>query len=179
MLAASLCADCFAVALCSSVTLKNAGRKSILLTALAFAVIQSGLLAAGWLLGNLFYGLVETVSNIIGFLLLAYVGISMFVEGLKGCEDGRNLNGWKNVILGGVATSIDAAAVGVSRSMSGTGAADAAVLFAAVFLCTAVFVIAGIVAGKTIGNLKGRNASRIAEMAGGLVLTAIGVSVLL
>lgn len=178
MLAVSLCADCFAVSLCSSVTLRKAEWKSILATALAFAVIQTGLLAAGWLVGNVFYGLVETISNIIGFLLLAYVGGSMIVEGVKGCDGCRNLNGWKNIILGGIATSIDAAAVGVSQSMGGGSAASDVALFLAVFVCTAVSVIAGISAGKTIGSLKGRNVGRIAETAGGIVLVGIGFSFL-
>ena len=163
LLAASLCADCFAVSLCSSVTLKKAGWRSVLLTALAFAVIQSALLLAGCVLGDLFYGIVEKVSNVIGFVLLAYVGGSMLASR----------------ILGSLATSIDAAAVGVSQSMSGAGVSDSVLLLASVFLCTAVSVAAGICAGKAIGNIRGRNVGRIAEVAGGAVLVGLGVAVLL
>ena len=178
LLALSLCADCFAVSLCSSVTLKKAGWRDVLLTALAFAVIQSALLLAGCLLGDLFYGLVETVSGIIGFVLLAYVGGSMLVEGIRGCGEGKNLDGWKNILLGGVATSIDAAAVGVSQSMSGSGLSGTLLLLAAVFACTLVSVVAGISAGRAIGSIRGRNVGRIAELAGGLVLVGIGFSIL-
>lgn len=177
LLALSLCADCFAVSLCSSVTLKKAGRRDVLLTALAFAVIQSALLLAGCLLGDLFYGLVETVSGIIGFVLLAYVGGSMLVEGIRGCGEGKNLDGWKNILLGGVATSIDAAAVGVSQSMSGSGLSGT-LLLVSVFACTLVSVAAGISAGRAIGCIRGRNVGRIAELAGGLVLVGIGFSIL-
>ena len=179
LLAASLCADCFAVSLCSSVTLKKAGWRSVLLTSLAFAVIQSALLLAGCMLGDLFYGIVEKVSNVIGFVLLAYVGGSMLAEGIRGCGEGKNLNGWKNILLGGLATSIDAAAVGVSQSMSGAGMSDSVLLLASVFLCTAISVAAGICAGKAIGNIRGRNVGRIAEAAGGAVLVGLGVAVLL
>lgn len=179
LLAASLCADCFAVSLCSSVTLKKTGWRSVLLTALAFAAIQSALLLAGCMLGDLFYGVVEKVSNVIGFVLLAYVGGSMLAEGIRGCGEGRNLDGWKNILLGGVATSIDAAAVGVSQSMSGAGSSETVLLLAAVFACTFVSVTAGISAGKAIGNMKGRNVGRTAEIIGGLVLVGIGFSVLL
>lgn len=178
LLAASLCADCFAVSLCSSVTLKKSGWRGVPLTALAFAVIQSALLLAGCMLGDLFYGIVEKVANVIGFVLLAYVGGSMLAEGIRGCGEGKNLNGWKNILLGGVATSIDAAAVGVSQSMSGAGASEAALLLAAVFACTFVSVTAGISAGRAIGSMKGRNVGRTAEIAGGLVLVGIGFSVL-
>ena len=178
MLAASLCADCFAVSLCSSVTLRETGWRQLLLTSLAFAVIQSGLLLAGCMAGGLFYGLVETVSGIIGFVLLAYVGGSMLVEGIRGYGEGRNLNGWRNIILGGVATSIDAAAVGVSQSMSGAGTSGTLLLLAAVFFCTLVSVTAGISAGRAIGGIRGRNVGRIAEIAGGAVLTVIGLTFL-
>lgn len=178
MLAASLCADCFAVSLCSSVTLRDTGWRQVLLTSLAFAVIQSGLLLAGCMAGGLFYGFVETVSGIIGFVLLAYVGGSMLVEGIRGCGEGRNLNGWKNIMLGGVATSIDAAAVGVSQSMSGAGTSGTVLLLAAVFICTLVSVTAGISAGRAIGGIRGRKVGRIAEIAGGAVLTVIGLSFL-
>ena len=178
LLAASLCADCFAVSLCSSVTLKKAGWRSVLLTALAFAAIQSALLLAGCMLGDLFYGVVEKVSNVIGFVLLAYVGGSMLAEGIRGCGEGRNLDGWKNILLGGVATSIDAAAVGVSQSMSGAGSSETVLLLAAVFAFTLVSVAAGISAGRAIGNMKGRNVGRTAEITGGLVLVCIGFSIL-
>ena len=143
MLAASLCADCFAVSLCSSVTLRETGWRQLLLTSLAFAVIQSGLLL-----------------------------------GIRGCGEGRNLNGWRNIILGGVATSIDAAAVGVSQSMSGAGTSGTVLLLAAVFLCTMVSVTAGISAGRAIGGIRGKNVGRIAEIAGGAVLTVIGLTFL-
>ena len=51
--------------------------------------------------------------------MLLYVGISMIVEGFRGKEEVRDLNGARNIILGGIATSIDALAVGVSESMAG------------------------------------------------------------
>lgn len=175
LIAISLCADCFAVSLCSSVTIRRISWKSIAVVALSFAVIQSGLLLAGWLFGNIFVGLVEKVAHIIGFALLLYVGGSMFVEGVKGKEEPHNLNGLRNVIIGGVATSIDALAVGVSQSMSCQVWRGFAPLLVSVFVVTAISVIAGILGGKTIGSKVGR----WAEIAGGVVLTAIGVSVLL
>ena len=174
LLAASLCADCFAVSLCSSVTLRKIDWKAVSVVALSFAVIQSGLLLAGWLLGNLFVGLVEKASHVIGFLLLLYVGGSMLLEGIKGETESRDLNGLRNVVIGGVATSIDALAVGVSQSMSGQLWSGFAPLFVCVFAITAVSVLAGIVGGKAIGS----RAGRISEIAGGVVLILIGISIL-
>ena len=174
VLAISLCADCFAVSLCSSVTLKQIRWRDVLRVALAFAVIQAGLLLVGWLFGNLFVGFVSKVSHFIGFALLLYVGGSMLVEGIRNEQEIKDLNGWKNVILGGVATSIDALAVGVAQSMAHQSWVGFLPLLIAVFAVTALTVIAGIWGGKTIGGKFGR----WAEIIGGLVLVGIGVLLL-
>ena len=174
-MAISLCADCFAVSVCSSVTLKKIQWKSVLKVALAFAVIQTGPLLAGWAFGNLFVGLISKISHIIGFLLLLYVGGSMLIEGIRGDEQAKDLNGWKNIILGGVATSIDALAVGVAQSMAGQSRSGFLPLLIAVFIVTALTVIVGIWGGCAIGKKTGR----WAEIVGGIVLIAIGVSILL
>lgn len=175
LFALSLCADCFAVSLCSSVTLKEIRHKDVLAVAFSFAFIQTGFMLVGWAFGNIFLGLVERIAHWIGFLLLLYVGGSMLLEGVRGGEEVRNLNGFKNVVLGGIATSIDALAVGVSMSMSGENWMQMGPRAAAVFLVTAISVVVGIYGGKTIGHKVGV----FAEILGGLVLIGIGVSIIL
>ena len=169
LVAVSLCADCFAVSLCSGVTLRSVRWRPVLGVALAFAVIQAGLLLAGWAFGWLFVGFVERVSHWIGFLLLLYVGGSMLLEGIRGDEEVRNLDGWRNVLLGGLATSIDAALVGASQSIAGLQWKGFVPLFAAVFAVTAVSVVLGILGGSRIGARFGRSS----EIAGGVVLILI------
>lgn len=173
--AVSLCADCFAVSLCSSVTIKSISGKNVSIVALSFAVIQALLLLAGFLFGNMLSGLVTAVSHIIGFVLLLYVGVSMIVEGVRGKEDVHDLNGARNILLGGIATSIDALAVGVSQSITGVTATAFLPLFASVFVVTFLSVVAGIIGGRTLGKRFGR----IAEIAGGTVLSVIAFCVLL
>ena len=175
LLAASLCADCLAVSLCSGVSLRSVRRRSVLGVALAFAVIQSGFLLGGWAFGRLFAGLLEQVSHIIGFLLLLYVGGSMLVSGIRGGEEGLNLDGWRNVLLGGVATSLDALAVGASQSMAGVPWSGVLPLFVSVFVLTVLSVLTGLLCGSAAGARFGR----WAEFAGGVVLLAIGVGILL
>lgn len=175
----SLCADCFAVSLCSSVTLRTIRLKDVTRVASAFAVIQAGLLIAGWAFGGLFVGFVEKAAHVIGFLLLLYVGGSMVVEAVKGLKGGtcelRDLNGWKNVILGAVATSIDALAVGVSLSMGSMAWSELWPLALSVFAVTALSVVCGIWGGKVIGC----KAGAWAELVGGLVLVGIGMNILI
>lgn len=176
LLAASLCADCLAVSLCSGVSLRGGrnGRR-IPGIALVFAVIQSGLLLAGWAFGHLFVGLVERISHIIGFLLLLYVGGSMLLSGIRGGAEAVDLDGWRSVVLGGVATSLDALAVGASQSMSGVSWSGILPLFVSVFVLTVLSVLAGLLGGSAAGARFGRRA----ELAGGVVLLAIGVRILL
>ena len=182
LVAVSLCADCFACTLCSGVTARGLSWKTVGGIALAFAVIQSGLLLAGWAFGNVFVGLIERISHWIGFLLLLYVGGGMLLEGVRAlrgnCETGSvRLDGLRNIVLSGVATSIDALAVGVSESMVETTRAFSSIrpLFVAVFVVTALSVVAGLLGGKVLG----RHLGHWAEVLGGLVLIGIGVSFLI
>ena len=91
LLGISLCADCFAVALCSSVTVtREEVRRKVWTIAAVFAVIQTGLFLVGWGLGM---GATELISehvahfekfaHALGFLLLLYVGGAMFLDGVR------------------------------------------------------------------------------------------------
>lgn len=174
LLAVSLCADCFAVTLCSSTTLRRIRWDSVLTVALVFAVIQTGLLALGWLFGSLLAQFVIKASHIIGFLLLLYVGGSMLLEGIRGKDESRDLNGLWHIVLAGVATSIDALAVGVSQSIEGLPWAGFVPVAVSVFAVTALSAVLGICGGKVLGTKIGR----LAEILGGLVLIGIGASFL-
>lgn len=174
LLAVSLCADCFAVTLCSSVTLKSLRWTNVLKVAVAFAVIQSGLLLAGWAFGSLFAASVIRISHIIGFLLLLFVGGSMLIEGIRGKEEVRDLGSWGKICIGGLATSIDALAVGVAESMEDTAWEAFLPLLIAVFTVTALSAVIGICGGRFIG----KRAGPVAEIAGGCVLIFIGITLL-
>ena len=115
-------------------------------------------------------GIVRRFAHIIGGLLLGYVGGSMILEGAKGNMEAKDLNGWKNIILGGIATSIDALTVGAAESMNGGNFHSILPLFVSVFAVTMLSVISGIAFGRSIGNKVGK----WAEIAGGTVLSALG-----
>ena len=174
LMAVSLCADCFAVTLCSSTSIRRIRWSSVATVALVFAVIQTGLLIIGWLFGSLLASLVIKISHIIGFLLLLYVGGSMLIEGIRGKEEARDLGSLRNIIIGGIATSIDALAVGTSMSIEGQTWGSFVPLAISVFVVTALSAVLGICGGKFVGTKTGR----LAEILGGLVLIGIGVSFL-
>ena len=171
LVAASLCADCFAVSLCSGTSFRR-GKGSLSWLALAFASIQTGLLLAGWLAGSTVYSFVDRWAGWIAFLLLLYVGGSMFIGGVEGKDESMRLDGFRNVVLAGIATSIDAAAVGAASSMAGSSSDGIRLLLPSVFVVTALSVFAGILGGRTLGRRYGSGA----EIAGGIILVAIGVA---
>ena len=153
LFALSLCADCFAVSLCSSVTLKKITVRKVVLVSLCFAIVQTGLLVFGWGFGYLILGLVEKVAKWIGFLLLLYVGGSMFKSGITGDMEVRNLDGLWNVLLGGIATSIDALAAGASLSMASVEWNSLVPMAVAVFICTVISVVLGMWGGRSRGRI--------------------------
>lgn len=174
ILALSLCADSFAVTTCSSVTLKSVTWRRVLTIALVFAVIHTSFLLFGWLFGDLFVGYIQTVADLVGSLLLLFVGGSMILEAIRRSDEVRDLNGFRNVVVGAVATSIDALAVGVSLSMGRLDTAAMATNLTALFVVTILSVVAGMFGGYKVGRRFGRPA----EIIGGLVLVGIGAGIL-
>ena len=183
LLGISLCADCFAVALCSSVTVtREEVRRKVWTIAAVFAVIQTGLFMAGWGLGtgateliSEYVGHFEKVAHVIGFLLLLYVGGEMFIDGVRSKSEHLNLSGFKSIVLGGVATSIDAAVVGLSMAMDTAPWAEIWPISVSIFVFTFLSVVIGMLSGSFIGRKLGYSA----RIVGGLVLIGLGVNILL
>ena len=112
LLGMSLCADCFAVTLCSSFLVSREElKKKVLTVVLVFVFIHTGFLLGGWALGTFATDLIaghvahfERIAHIIGFLLLLYVGLEMFLDGVRSKSEHLNLDGIGGIILGSVAT---------------------------------------------------------------------------
>ena len=183
LLGLSLCADCFAVSHCSSFLMdREELRKKVWTVAAVFAVIQTGLLLGGWALGYFATELIsehvghfEKVAHVIGFLLLLYVGGAMFLDGVRSKSEHLNLSGFKSIGIGGVATSIDAAAVGLSMAMDEARWTDIAPLAMSVLFFTALSVVLGMFSGSFVGRKLGYSA----RIVGGLVLIGLGINILL
>ena len=183
LLGISLCADCFAVSLCSSFLLpREELKKKVWTVATVFAIIQTGLLSGGWALGAFATELIsehvghfEKIAHVIGFLLLLYVGGAMFLDGVRSKSDHLNLDGIKSIIIGGIATSIDATVVGLSMAMDEAKWTDIAPVAVSVLIFTALSVVVGMLSGSFIGRKLGYSA----RIVGGLVLIGLGANILL
>lgn len=97
----------------------------------------------------------------------------MVISAVKGTEEARDLNGIKNILIGAVATSIDALAAGMSMSMDGESVGDAMTKVIAVLLVTFMSVILGVKGGMKAGSRYGRPAL----LTGGVVLILIGLNI--
>jgi putative Mn2+ efflux pump MntP len=102
----------------------------------------------------------------------------MVVDGVKSIREAPETRGGRNLsmaslMLQAVATSIDALIVGVGFSAVGLSVPD--LTRAAILIGTITFALcfAGVYAGKRFGALLGSRA----EIAGGLVLIAIGIKI--
>ncbi len=176
LIAFALCVDTLAVTVSSSLTLKSAPLRRVVGTALAFGTIQALLLFAGWACGASVFAYIYKVAGWVGFAMLLYIGGSMLLGALRGGgEECRNLTGLKAVLMAGVATSIDASAVGVSFAMTRISVADLCISLAILFAVTTLTALTGICGGCRIGRRFGRPA----QIVGGAVLIAIGVRILL
>ncbi len=175
-IALALAVDAFAVALAAGVSLCRVSSRQIFRLAWHFGFFQAGMNVLGWFGGLTVRALIESVDHWIAFGLLAFVGAKMIIEALREeKEEGEGLDPTRGRMLVtlSVATSIDSLAVGLSFAvLQITVWLPALVIGVVAFLLTA--------AGLRLGCLLGA-ASRLgarAEIAGGLVLLAIGLKIL-
>lgn len=176
LMALSLSVDTLVVSMCGSVTLGRITSGKVVKVALAFAVMQTALYSAGWLFGSSIVRYIESIAGVVGFLLLLYIGGNMIWGALKkGGEESVNLSGVRQLLLAAVATSIDAAAVGVSLAMTEPDTRQIVVSVISVFAVTAAAAVTGVISGCAVGRRFGKPA----QIAGGIVLIAIGLNILL
>lgn len=169
VLALALAMDAFAVALAQGA----AGRTRIghaLVLAFAFGLAQGVMPLLGWGLGTAFAGWIEAVDHWIAFLILSALGLNMIRASREDTPASPALSGWP-LFAAAVATSIDAAAAGITLPLLGLPVALACATIGAV---TALLCFAGAFAGGHASrHLEGR-----AELLGGLVLIGLGVKIL-
>ena len=175
LIALGLSADCFAVALSGSISMRTVSRLQILRTSLAFGLFQALMPVLGWLAGRTVVELIADYDHWVAFILLALIGGRMIWESFRS-RDSRTerTDITKGILLLtlSVATSIDALAVGLTFAFLEVNIVMAVSTIGLVaFVATAI----GFLLGRKAGNLIGRRAEAI----GGVVLIGIGLRILL
>lgn len=179
-LAVGLAMDAFAVSVTNGMCLKKCGLKEILAMALTFGFFQAAMPLVGFWGGSFFYEQIKAVDHWIAFGLLAFLGVRMIMEGIKsqkqaegeGCDIEGSVLTVKLLLVQGVATSIDALAVGISLSV-----VQANILFAAVIIGLITALLCSVASG--VGRHFGTMLNDKAETLGGIILVGIGVRILI
>ena len=171
-------ADAFAVSVGKGLHLRRLVWKPALQLAITFGVFQALMPVLGWLLASTFAAQVEAFDHWIAFGLLVAIGAKMLWEARSADEDDDGSDdadpsiGMRELLVLGIATSIDALAVGVSFAFLSVDIVQAVVVIGAVTFLASL-------AGYRVGHHAGQHLRSWAEIAGGLVLIGIGVKILI
>ncbi|NTV39420.1 MAG: manganese efflux pump [Demequinaceae bacterium] len=148
--------------------------RQALALALTFGVFQAAMPVIGWALGSALAGTIVAYDHWVAFGLLAAIGAKMMWESRGVTDEGhepRPAIRTRELLILGIATSIDALAVGVSFAFLDVNVVTAAI--------TIGIVTAGLsLLGVWLGHYAGRRLASCAELIGGLVLVGIGVKIL-
>lgn len=185
LIALGLSMDAFAVSVSAAACTKNLRRRHMARAAVAFGLFQFLMPVAGWLAGAALARAIASIDHWIAFAILAFIGGKMAAGAFREIRDDpsgascpvgaeaekRDLSSKRVTLALAVATSIDALAVGIGFSVIGRPALQPAIVIGTVTLAVC---LVGFAAGRRAGQALGR----YAEIAGGLVLVAIGAKIL-
>lgn len=186
LLGLGLSMDCLALSITDGLVYQDLGKKKPFFIAMVFAVLQAAFPLVGFWLGETFYASIKDWDHWVAFGLLVLIGGKMLFDGIKGLVKPETREpkkfSYPEVLLQGVADSIDAFAIGIAiRSTLGVQPADGLdyeiyICFVIIMLVTFVISLFGVFAGKWINKLlKGKY--EISEIIGGVVLIGIAIEV--
>ncbi len=186
----SLSVDAFAVSVTDGLCNHNLTKKKGITIPLVFGIFQAVMPIIGYFiaygLGQVFSEIFDAVDHWIAFVLLLVIGGKMILDAVKELRSPEEEMKCKKysfpeVLLQGVATSIDALFIGVTFAAT-DGFKDSIpnVLISALIIGCTTFIIslAGLLAGVKVGNVL-KNKVGITEIIGGLVLIGIGLKILI
>ena len=175
LLAVGLSMDSLAVSVTGGALIQNYRHHHMLKIGCVMGIFQAGMTIAGYLAGMSFKKYITAFDHWIAFLLLLYLGGKMIYESTQEKEEDCRTNPlcYKTLCGLGIATSIDALAVGITFALLPDVNVPLAVCLIGIttFLCSA--------AGLRVGNLFGLRYKAKAELAGGIILILIGLKILL
>lgn len=177
VLAFSMSADACAAAMARGASLRPSFASAVR-SGLVFGAIEALTPLAGWAVGFAASAYIAGIDHWVAFVLLGGVGGKMAYEsiGRLGGSSAEDLpargSGPLGLVLTAIATSIDAAAVGVTLALI-----EANIIAVALAIGATTFTLA--TAGMLLGRAVGRRFGPAVELVGGLGLIAIGLVILL
>jgi len=172
VVAIGLSMDAFAIAICKGLSVERLEKKHMAVTGLWFGGAQALMPLIGYLLGSTFADAVTKAAPWLSFALLAIIGVNMIREALGETEKLDADFSAKAMFPLAIADSIDALAVGVTFAFL-----DVAIIPAILLIGVTTFLFSA--AGVKIGNRFGEKYKSKAELAGGIILSVMGIFILL
>lgn len=175
VLAFALAMDAVAVSLAEGLRLRRPAWRDALLLAGMFGLFQGLMPLLGWALSFWFAGAVSAATPWIAFAMLALIGGHMLMESFEEDDHGHGavtVVNLRSVTPLAIATSIDAAATGVTFGVLEVAVAPAVVVIGVV---TAALSLGAVFLGSRVGERLGSWAERV----GGVILILIGLRILL
>lgn len=188
LLGVGLAMDAFSVSLANGLAEPTMKKGRMLEIAGTFALFQFAMPMIGWVIVHKavsLFGTLEKFIPWIALLLLLYIGGKMLIEGIQETKADKAAKKadeevekpekgkltFSDLMVQGVATSIDALSVGFTIEKYGT--VEALSSSAIIGIVTLGICLAGLVLGRTVGTkLSGR-----ATILGGIILIFIGVEI--
>lgn len=175
ILAIGLSMDSLAISIASGAVLKqNCNTGNIIKIASVLAIFQAGFTVMGYTIGFSFEQYIKAFDHWIAFLLLLYLGGKMIYDSTQVKIEDKKFNPLHTRTLCGlgIATSIDALAVGISLAIINSPLLLLATTIGIVTFCFSAFgVYSGYRFGKKI-NIK-------LDLIGGIILIGIGTRILI
>jgi putative Mn2+ efflux pump MntP len=176
LIAIGLAMDAFAVSITLGLSVKNLSPKEIIIPGLCFGFFQALMPMIGYFTGFYFANRIQTLDHWIAFGLLSFIGGKMIKDSLspeQGQEETEAYSfGFLKMLVLGLATSIDALAVGITFAFFQVRIFKAIAITGMVTLCIAM-------GGVKIGNIFGTRFKAKAELLGGIVLVLIGIKIVI
>lgn len=191
LIGASLAMDAFAVSVCNGMCYRDMNKKKGGIIAATFGLFQMAMPLTGFFIAFglsrfIDTGYIDMFDHWIAFALLMFIGVKMIFDAAGELRGGSEAITPKKfsmaeVLVQGVATSIDALAVGVSFiAMYDSGINEVTVwgYTAIIGVVTLAIAAAGVFLGSKVGKLFEKKAG-VAQIIGGLVLVCIGIKILI
>ncbi|HKM20540.1 MAG TPA: manganese efflux pump MntP family protein [Lachnospiraceae bacterium] len=171
LIAIGLSMDAFAIAICKGLSVQKIEKKHLIITGLWFGGSQAVMPLIGYFLGTSFRAFIENIDHWIAFILLTIIGINMIRESREKTKQLDASFSAKVMFPLAIADSIDALAAGVTFSFF-----DVSIVPTVLLIGVTTFVLSAV--GLKIGNRFGEKYKSKAELLGGIILIAMGVSIL-
>lgn len=174
LLGIGLSADTFSISLVNGISYQETDKRKLFSQSLIFGACQALMPFIGYILLVYFSSkltIIRTVSPYISLALLSYLGIKLIIESFKKdtIEKTSNSISYKQILIQGIATSIDA--VSCSFSMINLNMLEAIIEVMIICIVTVIASYTALHLGKEIGN----RVEKYSKILGGTILIIIGI----